>query len=146
MNIHPSILIHFTVDGHVSNLGSLSIKKWTFWYMSFGAHRHTFLLCLAPELTSDKSFTFLRSFSFSLEQVNEVSLDRLSLPHCVWRVCRKLVLSTSLHSCSCFLCVAYVCSKLPDVRGVTVSFFLQTTSSRGVVHTSAASASPVSLL
>lgn len=123
MNIRPSILIHFTADGHVSNLGSLSIKKWTFWYMSFGAHRHTFLSCLAPESTSDKSFTFLRSFSFSSEQVNEVSLDRLSLPQCLWQVCRKLVLSTSLHSCSCVPCVVYVHSKLPDVKGSHIKFF-----------------------
>ena len=114
--------------------------------MSFGAHRHTFLLCLAPESTSDKLFTFLRSFSFSSEQVNEVSLDRLSLPQCLWQVCRKLVLSTSLHSCSCFPRVVYVRSKLPDVKGVTLSFFLQITSSRGAVLTSAASTSPVSLL
>lgn len=94
MNIHPNILIHFTVDGHLPSLGSLSIKKWIFWYMSFGAHRHTFLLYLVPESTSDKSFTFLRSLSFSLKYVSEVSLDRCSLPHCLRYVYRKLVLST----------------------------------------------------
>ena len=52
MNIHLNILIHFTVDGHLSSLGSLSIKKWAFWYMSFGAHRHTFLFYLVLQSPS----------------------------------------------------------------------------------------------